>query len=80
MRFHYDKHEDALYIRFNENPYQKSEEIQEGIIFDYDSRGKIIGIEILDVSKKFPRKFKSEITKRKLPLSVVIESSVKTST
>lgn len=53
MRFHYDKKEDALYIRFNENPYQNSEEIQEGIIFDHDKQGKIIGIEILDASKKF---------------------------
>ena len=68
MRFHYDKSEDALYIRFNENPYQRSEEIQEGIIFDYDKNGKIIGIEILDVSQKFPRQFQLELIKKKLPL------------
>ena len=68
MRFHYSKKEDAFYIRFNENPYQKSDEIQEGIIFDYDKKNKIIGIEILNASKKFPSKFKSEIIKNKFPL------------
>ncbi len=75
MRFHYDKKEDALYIRFNESPYQKSEEIQQGIIFDYDKNRKnrkIIGIEILDVSQKFPRQFKSELLKRKLPLILTL--------
>lgn len=77
MKFHYDKKQDALYVRFNESPYGESEEVREGIILDYDKNGKIIGIEILDVSKKFPRQFKSEITKRRLPLSLVIETGVK---
>lgn len=63
MRFHYDKKQDAFYLRFNQNPYFKSEELQEGIIFDYDNKGRIIGIEILDASKKFPRGFKSEFSK-----------------
>ncbi|MBU2578958.1 DUF2283 domain-containing protein [Patescibacteria group bacterium] len=76
MRFHYDKKQDALYIRFNENLYAESDEIHEGIILDYNKQGKIIGMEILDVSKKFPRQFKTEIIKRKLPLSILIESKI----
>jgi len=79
MRFHYDKKEDALYIRFNENPYQKSEEMQEGIIFDYDKTGKIIGIEILDASKKFPHQFRLELLKRRLPLTLTFDSKTKVS-
>lgn len=79
MRFHYDKKEDAFYIRFNENLYQKSEEIQEGIIFDYDKNGKIIGIEILDASQKFPRQFKLELLKRRLPLTLTFESKPRVS-
>lgn len=70
MRFHYDKKEDALYIRFNENPYQESEEIREGIIFDYDKKGKIIAIEILDASRRFPPQFKAEFKKRTLSLAL----------
>lgn len=77
MRFQYDKKEDALYIRFNENPYQKSEEMREGIIFDYDKKGKIIGIEILNASRKFPSKFKLELLRRKIPLTLTLESKPK---
>ena len=75
MRFHYDKKEDAFYLRFNENPYQKSEEIQEGIIFDYDKNGKIIGLEILDASQKFPSNLISLFQKRKLPLTITLEAN-----
>ncbi len=71
MRFHYDKQEDALYIRFNERPYAESDEVREGIILDYDARGKIIGIEVLGASRKFPREFRSTFTRRKLPLELV---------
>lgn len=77
MKFHYDKKQDAFYIKFHENPYSESDEVQEGIIFDYDKKGKILGIEILDASQKFPRQFQSEIEKRKLPLSLSIEPKPK---
>lgn len=77
MRFHHDKKQDALYIRFNENPYSESDEVQEGIIFDYDSRGKMVGIEILDASKKLPRSFNLEIAKQKLPITISIEREKK---
>ncbi|TRZ77169.1 DUF2283 domain-containing protein [bacterium] len=66
MKFHLDKKQDALYMRFNDNPYFESDEIQEGIIFDYDQRGKIIAIEILDASKRLPRNFKSQLIKREI--------------
>jgi uncharacterized protein YuzE len=77
MRFHYDKKEDALYLRFSETPYQKSEEVQEGIIFDYDKNNKLIGIEILNASQKFPSKLISQFLKRKLPLTLILESKPK---
>jgi len=70
MRIHYDKTQDALYLRFSENPYYQSEEVKEGIIFDYDKNGEIIGLEILDVSKNLPRKFLSSLKKEKLLLEV----------
>ncbi|MCK5459885.1 DUF2283 domain-containing protein [Candidatus Parcubacteria bacterium] len=65
MKFHFDKKEDAFYIRFNDCAYAESDEVSEGVIFDYNSYGKIIGIEILNASKKLPQKFKTEITKKK---------------
>lgn len=50
MKVHYDEQADAVYIRFRSARYYESDEIKDGIILDYDKRGKIIGIEILDAS------------------------------
>ena len=61
MNFHYDKKDDILAIRFSKNPYAESDEVQEGIIFDYDAKGKLIAIEILDASRRFPQKFRSSL-------------------
>lgn len=59
MRLQYDKKNDALYIRFDESPYAESDEIEDGIIFDYDNKKKIVGIEILDASKRLSSSFRS---------------------
>lgn len=68
MNFHYDKLEDALYIRFDKSPYLESEELQDGLIMDYNKNGKIIGLEVLGASKKFSQKFRSQFVKSGLPL------------
>ena len=70
MRFHYDKKSDSLYIRFNEKRYFESDEVKEGIVFDYDKNGKIVGIEVLEASKKFPEEFNSSISRRDIPVSI----------
>ena len=67
MRFHYDKEVDALYMRFNEQKYKKSDEVAECVIFDYDRKGKIVGIEILDASKRFPVAFRKNFKAHKFP-------------
>ena len=71
MKFHYDKSIDALALRFNERGYVESDEIQPGIIFDYNRSGKVIGIEILDASKVLSKKeFQLVNSKRSIPLVV----------
>lgn len=72
MKMHYDKKEDALCIRFNNEPYQESEEIRDGIIFDYDKKGKIIAIEILDASKKFPPFMNLSVKEKKFPFTIAL--------
>jgi len=47
----YDGEADALYIAFGEGP-ATVQEVAEGIAFDWDSEGKLLGIEILDASKR----------------------------
>jgi len=69
MKIEYDEKADAIYIRLGKGDYKKSEEIKEGIILDYDKRGKIIGIEILDVSKKLYPSFRIDFLKNKKSVS-----------
>ncbi len=55
MRITYDSEVDALYIRFIETTVTTNH-VAEGIAVDYDSEGKIAGIEILDAVKRFGSK------------------------
>jgi len=48
----YDPGADALYIRFKEDEVVDSEEIEVGIIVDYNKKGEVVGIEVLEFSKK----------------------------
>ena len=71
MKLQYDRKVDALYIRLNDKRYVESDEIAEGVIFDYDAKGKIIGIEILDASEKFPKDFSRNLVGRKILVNSV---------
>ena len=52
MKVKYDKQADTLHIIFSENNIAESDEDKPGIILDYDKAGTIVGIEILDASRK----------------------------
>lgn len=52
MVIKFDKESDVIYIQFSENEVVESEEDKPGIILDYGEKGEIIGIEILNASKK----------------------------
>ena len=43
---------DALYIKFSNEEVYESEEISEGIIIDYNKEGDVVGVEILNFSKR----------------------------
>ncbi|MFH1170492.1 MAG: DUF2283 domain-containing protein [Candidatus Vogelbacteria bacterium] len=79
MKFHYDKKVDALYLRFNEERYYESDEVSPGIILDYNQKGKIIGLEVLDASKHFPRRFSSELKKKRLPVMLSFQAATASS-
>lgn len=55
MRINYDESDDAMYIRFSEAKYYQSDEVREGVILDFDKSGRIIALEVLDVSKRLPK-------------------------
>lgn len=52
MRITYDPTVDALYIRFEEGTVT-TKHLAEGIAVDYDARGRLAGIEILDAIRRF---------------------------
>ncbi|MBI5873892.1 MAG: DUF2283 domain-containing protein [Candidatus Omnitrophica bacterium] len=52
MRITYDPQVDALYIRFEEGTVT-TKHLTEGIAADYDTQGRLAGIEILDAIKRF---------------------------
>jgi uncharacterized protein YuzE len=52
MRLKIDKENDALYFRLDESEMIESEEVQPGVILDFDKEGRIVGIEILALSTR----------------------------
>lgn len=60
MEFEYDKEVDAGYIYLEypikEGEAKKTIELNENIILDFDEKGKLLGIEILNASKVLNKK------------------------
>jgi len=54
MRLHVDKEADALYLRLDDSKIIESEEVAPGVIFDYNEKDEVIGIEMLYLSKRTP--------------------------
>lgn len=52
MKVVYDPQTDILRMVFSSTPVEESDEDKPGIIFDYDRDGNIVGLEILDASKR----------------------------
>ena len=63
MKIEYDQQADAMYIRLRTGAVAESEEIRPGVVFDYDADGKVLGIEMLDVSERTdnPRELAMEL-------------------
>ena len=65
MRISYYPDTDSLYIDLSEQPSAESREISEGIVFDYDAGGTLVGIDIDNASRKVELK---KLTLSKLSL------------
>jgi len=52
MRLKIDKDNDALYFRLDETAIVESEEVQPGVILDFNQEGHVVGIEILSLSTR----------------------------
>lgn len=70
---HYDPKADAVYIELAKGKYEVSREISESVVVDEDKNGKILGVEVLDVSKILGPKFRANM---KEPSHIGVTSAV----
>jgi len=54
MKIEYDREVDALYIRIQEKEVVRTQEVSDGVNLDFDVEGRLIGLEVLGASKKYP--------------------------
>lgn len=52
MKLEFDPTADAAYFEISSAPVDRTEEIEPGINADYDNEGRLVGIEVLSVSKR----------------------------
>jgi len=60
----YDPEVDVLRILLSDAPIEESDEDKPGVILDYDKDGNVVGLEILDASKRMtnPRSVEYAVT------------------
>ena len=54
MKVHLDEQADALYLRLDESTIVDSEEVQPGVVLDFDATGQVVGVEIRGVKARVP--------------------------
>jgi uncharacterized protein YuzE len=52
MKVTYDAEVDALSLILHDAPVEESDEVKPGVILDYDVAGNVVGLEILNASKR----------------------------
>jgi uncharacterized protein YuzE len=62
MKVIYDPEVDVLKILLNNTPVAESDEAKPGMIFDYDKDGNVVGMEILNASKRIEKPYAVEYT------------------
>jgi len=64
MKVTYNPAVDVLRIVFSNVPIEESDEDKPGVILDYDKDGNVVGLEILDASKRMenPRSLEYAVT------------------
>jgi uncharacterized protein YuzE len=52
LKITYDIETDILRVIFGSAPIQESDEDKPGVILDYDKDGNVVGLELMDASKR----------------------------
>ncbi len=75
MKLRIDRGADALYLRLDDAKIVESEQVAPGVIVDFDSKNRVVGLEVLNVSKRVPKPKRSST--RATPATLVREKSAK---
>jgi uncharacterized protein YuzE len=54
MRIRIDKEANALYFRLGETAVVESEEVQPGVILDFNAQNQVVGVEFLNLTARVP--------------------------
>jgi uncharacterized protein YuzE len=49
-----DEKGDALYLRLDDSKIVESEEVSPGVVLDFNAENQVVGVEILNLSKRSP--------------------------
>jgi uncharacterized protein YuzE len=52
MKVIYDRETDTLTVIFTDTPVVESDEDKPGVILDYDDKGNLVSLEIMDASRR----------------------------
>lgn len=66
MKITFDKEADAMYIEFDSGEFAANKKIDDSTIIDLDKNGNILGIELLNVSKRMSKEAISDIIVKNL--------------
>jgi uncharacterized protein YuzE len=56
MKLRIDKDTDALYLRLDNAKVIESEQVAPGVIVDFDSKDRVVGLEVLNIFKRLPKR------------------------
>jgi len=57
MKLKIDKDSDALYFRLDDSDIVESEEVHPGVVLDFNAKGHVVGVEILNLSSRVPAEY-----------------------
>jgi uncharacterized protein YuzE len=55
MKLKVDREADALYLRLDDSRIVESEEVSPGVVLDFNEQNQVVGIEMLNLSKRAPQ-------------------------
>jgi uncharacterized protein YuzE len=69
MKISYDKATDSLYIHLAQRPSFDSDEVNDGVVLDFDTNGALVGIDVQHASQRMDI---NSLSVSKLPLGKLL--------